>query len=148
MNFAKIGLQRGMAAIAIAIGLGAATTPAAADVISSEMRITGIVPTICNVRFGNMMSPTNSQVIDLGAMTQLCNDGAGYRIILRTPAGLSQATFVYGSNRIALSDSGETVIVDSNMPNFSVDHARIELNGAAQENFALSIEAQPKGMIY
>lgn len=127
-----------------------AATPAMAEVASSSIKISGTVPTICNVRFGNGMGQVQGNAIDLGVMTQLCNDASGYRVVLHTPANLSNATFVYGGHRIPLSESGETVIVDSNAPDFSADHATIELGDGEvlPQDFALRVQALPKGIIY
>lgn len=141
----KIGRIASIALLAVL-----AATPAMADVASSSIAIRGVVPTICKVQFGNGMGQVQGNAIDLGTMTQLCNDASGYRVVLHTPANLANATFVYGNHRIPLSASGETVIVDSNAPDWASDHAAIELGdgGVLPQDFALRVVAQPKGAIY
>lgn len=126
------------------------TTPVAADVVTSSIQIRGIVPTICNVRFGGAIANVEGNAINLGMMTQMCNDAAGYKVVLHTPAGLNNATFVYGTMRVPLSESGETVIIDTNSPNWSRTPAEIQLGGSEElpDNFALHIQAEPKGTIY
>lgn len=134
-----------LVAAAAAIGY----SPAEADLLTSSINIRGIVPTICNVRFGGAIANVQGNAIDLGLMTQMCNDAAGYKVVLHTPSGLSNATFVYGAMRVPLSESGETVIIDTNAPNFSHGHAEIQLGEETlPQNFALRIQAEPKGTIY
>ena len=124
--------------------------PVGAEPISSELRITGVVPTICNVSFRAGMATSTGSAIDLGTMSRFCNDSAGYRVVLQTPHGLSNATFVYGSVRVPLSADGETVIIDSSQPELGAEPARIEIDGKAAlpDNFNLSVRAEPKGTIY
>lgn len=132
---------------------GAALTaafPVAAEPVSTELRISGIVPTICNVSFGTGMGRSTGSAIELGTMARFCNDSAGYRVVLETPRGLSNATFVYGAVRVPLSADGETVIIDSSQPELGAEPARIEIAGATAlpEGFNLSVRAEPKGAIY
>lgn len=128
----------------------AAAFPVAAEPVSNELRISGVVPTICNVSFGAGMASSSGSTIDLGTMSRFCNDSAGYRVVLQTPHGLSNATFVYGSVRVPLSVDGETVIIDSSQPELGAEPAHIEIAGktALPDAFNLSVRAEPKGAIY
>jgi hypothetical protein len=127
-----------------------AAAPAVADApVGTELRLTAVVPTICQVAFGSTMVAPNSGEVDLGTMTRFCNDGEGYRVVLHTPQGLNGATFVVGSKRIALSGTGETVVIDSTAPELASESAHIEFAGGTMpEGFNLGISTQPKGMTY
>jgi hypothetical protein len=122
--------------------------PAMADPSVSEIRVVGIVPTTCNVSFSNPSRVTSTGAIELGTMARHCNDGDGYRVVLRHPTGLHNAVFVHGATRVPLSTSGETVIVDSNTAEWSDDSARIESAAPLPENFTLGLSTQPKGAVY
>lgn len=136
-------------ASATAAALGFAIIPASAEVATTSISIHGVVPTICKAQFGTAMAAAGQQTIDLGLMTRFCNDGAGYRVVLHTPVGLKGASFVHGGLRVPLSESGETVIVDSNLPEWASEAAAIDLGEGNQLNdFNLSVQTEPKGAIY
>ena len=117
---------------------------------SATIVMRGVVPTVCEASFASAPAANGEGTINLGLMMRKCNDGAGYRIILRTPEGLQGGTVVVGSRRVALSENGETVVIDSDrMDQLITEPAHIKFTGhAAPRAFPVSLQAVPKGQIY
>lgn len=130
---------------ALGVALTAGEGPAAQ---ATTVTMTGTVPTLCEASFSQARQSDGSGDLDLGVMTRRCNDGAGYRIVLHTPSGLTGAVLILGGRRIALSGSGETVLIDSNTDERVSEPARIVFSPAATVTFVPSLETLPKGPIY
>lgn len=120
----------------------ALTAPAHGTTIT----MTGVVPTVCDASFSKMA--TEGRRIDLGVMTRRCNNGDGYRVVLRTSEGLKGATFVAGSRRVVLSGT-PTVVIDSNRDERVSEPAMIVLpSPVAPDTITVTLEVVPKGIIY
>jgi hypothetical protein len=121
--------------------LPAASTDAAPAII----HLSAFVPVYCNVELLPAMSPpTADGLINLGTSRELCNSPRGYRIILQHPADLTGAAIISDSNRIPLSESGETVLSNSDQPGFELHQLALDLgkDPASINQLGLRIEVK------
>ena len=135
----------------VALAGGACSASAMAqnrDAASSEIRISGIVPTICRIGFSESLVSPDLRSINLGQMSQFCNDGAGYRVTLSYSDAFANARFVSNEGQVLLGAGGETVISDRDGPRWQQDFARIEFDRDAPQNLVISVRIEPKGAIY
>lgn len=130
--------------------LGAASfAPAHADPHSATFRIVGTVSTICQIEFQSQAVTPGNDVVELGQVSELCNNEDGYRVIMQHPAGLQNAKIEIHGAMVPLSAGSETVIVDANEPDERIGQARLFLaTGTATELPMLSFRVEPKGPIY
>lgn len=136
---------------AMLVGLSIMILPAGtaqAEPSTTRINIRGIVPTICRVEFSQAAVATGEDRVDLGQMTQLCNNIEGYRVIVQHPAGLSGAHFSVDGVEAPLSSGTETVLVDSNDPAYRTSGVSLHLASASAELSALSFRIEPKGATY
>lgn len=78
-----------------------------------------MVPVICRVQLGTSIGRTREDgLVDLGVARESCNAPRGYRVILQHRSDLDGAAVISGGQRIPLSASGETVLTDSQHPDF------------------------------
>lgn len=115
----------------IATGVGAAVCLSAIPAIASvagTIYLSAHVPVYCNVElFPTAAAATSASLIPLGTSQELCNSPRGYRVILDHPSNMSAAAVVSDSVRIPLSDSGETVLWDSDQPGFEQHQLALDL---------------------
>jgi hypothetical protein len=110
---------------AFAAALLSATPVGAA---STTIRLSAFVPIYCNVELLPAPSATGAGgVINLGTSRELCNAPHGYRIILQHPADMVDAAIISDANRIPLSQSGETVIWNSDQPGLELRQLALDL---------------------
>ena len=121
--------------------------PASARPASVEVRLSARVPTICRVEFPQS-ARSSDQGYDLGTMSEFCNQPTGYRVVLRHPAGLSDARLIVGGSAIPLSSGSQTVVVDSDGPAIKSNAVMVEFGGAAPDVSQLSFAAEAKGATY
>lgn len=132
--------------MAVAAMLSGLAGPAAA--FDASIQIFGRVPTICRVEIGGGFNPAlTAGEHSLGQMTELCNNVDGYRLVLNHPAGLEGAWFVVDGQRVPLSGSTHTVVVDSMQPAYRESGIAIVLSEDVS-NLQLSMSAEPKGMVF
>lgn len=137
-----------LAAAGAAAVLLTAAPSVAADSASTSIRVHGIVHTICDVQFDNQLgSPDENGVVDFGRMTEFCNDGDGYTVVVQTPANLQGATLYVDGVPTPVDQSGTTVLVDSPSPVWRQRMVKLDLGANAQLQ-SISFHAQPKGMVY
>lgn len=128
-----------------------ASAPAIAesrDAASTEIRISGVVPTICRVEFSRMAVSPDLRRIDLGQMSQTCNDGAGFKVTLSYGSGFENARFVTAGSQVLLGAAGQTVILDSLGPRWDQQAAAIELDQPVPQNLTVSVRIEPNGATY
>lgn len=133
--------------IAVAISLAAAalaSTPSLAEV-SKTIYLRADVPVICNVQFQPAGQPGSGGIVALGTTEEFCNAPRGYRVILQHPAHMTGAFVLSGVRRIPLSESGETVVADSDLPAIETRRLALDLgergNGRLQR-LGLRIEVK------
>lgn len=115
---------------------------------STQIAIHGVVPTICRVQFANPVVQPEAGVLNLGNMSEFCNQGEGYRVVVRHPAGLQQAQFTVDGVAVPLSSGTETVLIDSNGPRVRNSQVLLTLGGSPVQLASLSFSAEPKGITY
>lgn len=86
------------------------------------------VPIYCNVELFPALTPAGEGgVINLGTSQELCNSPHGYRVILQHPADMVDAAVISDANRIPLSQSGETIVWDSDQPGLEQRQLALDL---------------------
>jgi hypothetical protein len=117
---------------------------------SPSLSVSARVPTVCEVGLASpALSQFNGGANNLGTLTELCNDVAGYTITLHHPEGLADAWIDLGDRQVPISSTAtETVIVDSNEPAYRERPVRLVLAQAPGGPIRLSLDAQPKGTIF
>ncbi|MBX3561927.1 MAG: hypothetical protein KF780_08955 [Sphingomonas sp.] len=113
---------------------------------NASINIRGTVRTVCRVQF-NQPTVANGAVIQLGQMQQLCNNIDGYRVVMQHPAGLNGATVSVDGVETPLSSGNETILVDSNRPDFRTSEVSLNFGDMAGPG-ALSFRIEPKGTLY
>jgi len=127
------------AALAAAI---MSATPAGAA--STTIRLAAFVPVYCNVELLPAVGAAGDGLINLGTSRELCNAPHGYRIILEHPANLDGAAIISDANRIPLSESGETVLWNSDQPGLELRQLALDVgkDPAAINRLGLRIEVK------
>lgn len=145
-NWSRLGVG------AVVLGLAAlsAAPTATAREASTSFGVAVVVRTVCRVELNSTPTVVSPTEIDLGQMTELCNDGGGYSVTLNTPPGLTGGTVVIaGEAPTPIDPSGHTLIVDANTK-VVLRHRdlRLELAAGSPPVIAVSVTAWPKGPIY
>lgn len=140
------GLNKGVMIVGAALLVSAPAN--ASD--GSMIAISGRVPTVCQVSVAApALPPLQTGQNDLGTLTELCNNVDGYTITLNHPAGLTDAWVEVDGGRIPLSPTAtHTVIVDTSAPAYRARPLRLVLDHAPVGPLALSLDAQPKGLLF
>ena len=121
--------------------------PASAAAERATFRISSTVHTVCRVGFGSE-AETSANRIHFGAVEQLCNNRAGFRVTMTHPTNMQGAAFFIGGHRVPLSPGNETVIIDESHPIFSIQTATLEMGDAQETPITLSFRIEPKGPVY
>ena len=128
-------------AVAAAAFLWAAPSAAAPTTIY----LRAFVPIYCNVElFPAATAADHEGVINLGTSRELCNSPHGYRIILEHPANMVDAAVISDTTRIPLSESGETVVWNSDQPGLEMRQLALDLGHGptALDRLGLRIEVK------
>ena len=111
---------------AVLAGTLLSATPTGA--VPTTIHLTAFVPLYCNVELVPAAGATQEDgLIDLGTSRELCNSPNGYRIILQHPADLVDAAIISDANRIPLSQSGETIVWNSDQPGLELRQLALDL---------------------
>ena len=112
----------------------------------ASIGISGVVRTVCNVSLSNGAAGLHAGENRLGHMVELCNSVDGYRVILRHPAGLTNAFFIVDGQRLPLAPGTATIVVDSNAPTYNERQVALWLSDTPPGSaLAISLSAEPKG---
>jgi len=120
-------------------------TAAPIGAVPTTIYLSAYVPIYCNVDLVPALSPAGGDgLISLGTSQELCNAPHGYRIILEHPANMVDAAIVSDANRIPLSQSGETVVWNSDQPGFETRQLALDLGkeSASINRLGLRIEVK------
>lgn len=131
----------------VSIAIAALPMVAAAD-DGARIGIRATVPTICRVDLARSVLMQGTDDYDLGQVTELCNNGGGYRIVLSHPKGLTGAEAIVDGVAVPLSASGKTVLVDSNVPAERTRQMRLKFGAGAPTVSHIGLQAVPKGFVY
>jgi len=136
------------AAALVSIVTGMSSSPAHAETARSEITIRGVVPTICRVDFGQSAPRAEGRTIDFGLTREFCNQGGGYRLVLRHPAGMLNASVSVGGATVVLSPGTETVILDVSGPEITSRSVTLRTGNSSIALESVSFRVEPKGAIY
>jgi hypothetical protein len=135
-----------MKKIAMSAGVALALlSPTAAWAASATIHLSAFVPVYCNV---DLLPATGASsgdgLIALGTSREFCNSPHGYRIILQHPAHLVDAAIISDAHRIPLSQTGETVVWNSDQPGLEMRPLALDVgeNPAAITQLSLRIEVK------
>ncbi len=132
----------------IATGVGAVACLSAIPAVASvagTIYLHATVPVYCNVElFPSGMGSSGNGLIPLGTSQELCNSPRGYRIILDHPANMALAAVVSDTSRIPLSQSGETVLWDSDQPGFEQRQLSLDLGDYSEAVSRLGLRIEVK----
>lgn len=135
--------MRTLGAAFAAIGLVSGTAAAAA--VTETIRLRAFVPVYCNVELIPAgMSTADGGLVDLGFTQEFCNAPRGYRVILEHPTDVVDAAVISDTVRIPLSETGETVLSNSDHPDFELRRLALDLgdNPGTIERLGLRIEVK------
>ncbi|HLI67503.1 MAG TPA: hypothetical protein VKU90_14165 [Caulobacteraceae bacterium] len=105
------------------------------------------MPTVCRVQLSST-AVVSGHTVDLGSMTELCNDGKGYRVVLNTPAGSGGQVVIDDAPPIPIAANGHTMIVDSDTDAFRHRNLKLELAVGSPVITHVSFTTSPKGEIF
>lgn len=97
----------GCAAVSIA-----AVSPNSLGSSERSIGLAGYVPAVCRAQFQGQPTLIGDDRLALGELRELCNVENGYRVVLSHPSDL-RGTLKLGESEIELSETGQTVIVQS-----------------------------------
>lgn len=103
-----------------------AATPSSGS-INRTIYLHAFVPVYCNVELTPSLGGEGGDgIIDLGQSQEFCNAPRGYRIILEHPTDLAQAAVISDAIRIPLSETGETILADSDQPGIQLRNLALD----------------------
>jgi hypothetical protein len=105
-----------------------------------------VVPTICRAQFTAGAAQPDQSVVDLGVLTELCNNLGGYRVVLRHASDLTGGTVTVDGETKSLSSTGFTVITDAAGPAAVAKSVSIDFGSNAPGSIGVMI--QPKGAVF
>lgn len=115
-------------AVTAAVAIAALSATPSTGSVSRSVYLRAFVPVYCNVELQPSIGVAADQgVIDLGRSQEFCNAPRGYRIILQHPTDMPHAAIISDTVRIPLSESGETVLADSDHPGFQFRDLALDL---------------------
>jgi len=101
---------------------------APACAVPATIYLSAYVPIYCNVDLVPAATASGAHgLINLGTSHELCNAPHGYRIILEHPANMVDAAIISDAIRIPLSQSGETVVWNSDQPGLELRQLALDL---------------------
>jgi len=112
---------RAALALAAAIALPTTASGERSNVQAEQsIYLRGFVPVYCNVELTPDGAHYQDGVVPLGESTELCNAPRGYRVVLDTTPGLTDAAILSDDTRIPLSPTGETVLASLDHPSLHI----------------------------
>jgi hypothetical protein len=142
------GRSVSIAVLALGGAMLLSTPSMAGQTSSASISIHAVAPTICRVEFNNTVVPVAGATVDLGQMTELCNDSQGYQVTLVTPPGLDGSQVILDGVPTALSADGRTLIVDSSTDAYRKRDIKLQLAAGSPLVTKVSFATAPKGEIY
>lgn len=143
----KLSMMAGASAIAAATI--AASTSAAVPATGSNqatIEISAVVPVICKTQV--VGSPAASAAlangaIQLGSLSEFCNNARGYRVVADYSANLAHAKLLVDGVPVPLNKSGSTVVSQSNRAAIASHELALQLPRGTAANGSLSFRIEP-----
>lgn len=134
-------LFMGFAALSI-IGTSIGSSLASANPGRHSVRISGYVPTVCNVKFSAQPVLVTNNTYNFGTMREFCNSASGYRIIAEGGAELSGAVMRVAGVPVVFNTSGNAVLVESANPALVTRNLVLTTNAPISGSVSIRIEAR------
>ena len=136
--------HRGIAAAAI-VAIGAIPASATCGQVSTTIHLRAYVPIYCNIEMLPALGMGQDDgVVNLGMSQEVCNAPRGYRVILQHPANMPGAAVISDNDRIPLSDSGETVLSNSDHPAIRLRQLALDVGNDPAQLSHLGIRIEVK----
>lgn len=137
----------GSAAITATVAALFASQAAFADTSEVGFTIQGRVSTICRAEFISANAQSIGDEVDLGGISELCNNEEGYVVTLTHSPDLAGKTLLFDNRNIVLSAGGETVVYESNDADVREHHLAL-LTDQDPSGFNLGVRIMPRGQIF
>lgn len=105
--------------------------------------ISATVPVICRTQVVGNPITTAPGTIQLGALSEFCNNARGYRVVADYSPSLANAKLMVGGKPVPLNRSGSTVVSQSSEAAIASHDLTLEMpKGAAADGY-LSFRIEP-----
>lgn len=138
----------GAALMALAGSARAQVAPEAGQTEQVGIGVRAIAQTVCRVEVDHPVAASSSGPVDLGRMSELCNNVDGYRVVLTHAPNLTGASAIVDGRSIPLDRSGRTLLVDADGPATRQRAVQVDFGGASGQSMRLSLVAEPKGIVW
>lgn len=108
-----------------------------------QISISGFVPVLCRVSVDNNIKQMGENIINLGQMSEFCNDEHGYRIFVDHAASASGAAIIVDGRRVELSPQGSTLIYQSDAPARRSHQVTLDISNHPESIGGLWFRIQP-----
>ena len=136
-------------ATAIAAATVAASTSAAVPATGSNqatIQISAIVPVICKTQLvGSPATLTNvaNGGVQLGSLSEFCNNARGYRVVADYSANLANAKLLVDGVPVPLNKTGSTIVSQSNRAAIASHDLVLQVPRGTAANGNLSFRIEP-----
>lgn len=109
--------------------------------------INGRVSTACRAELISAGAQAAGDEVDLGGISEFCNNEEGYVVTLTHSPALAGETLILDNTNIVLSPTGETTIFQSSLPDVR-EHRLAMITDQDPSSFNLAVRITPRGQIY
>lgn len=109
--------------------------------------INGRVSTACRAELISGSVQATGDEIDLGGISEFCNNEEGYTVTLTHSPDLAGEALILDNASIVLSETGETTIFQSSQPDVR-EHRLALVTDQDPSSFNLAVHITPRGQIY
>ncbi len=132
-------------AAGLAVALGATAAGAAPQSGSSQMSIDIVakVPVICRTQMIGTPVAAAGNTYRLGALSEFCNNAAGYRVIADYSPSLANAKLMVDGKPVPLNKSGSAVVSQSSRAAIASHDVTLELAKGGAPDGSISFRIEP-----
>jgi len=121
------------------------TAPAAAGELRGEVNLAGYVPLSCDVRYtSKTVAPATAVRIDLGTITEQCNDRNGFQVWAEYVPGISAAALEVDGVVRTPSPTGSILIDSSAGAGKQMHHLVLLVSDTSRRPPAIAIRITPR----
>jgi hypothetical protein len=107
-----------------------------------SLDLEGVVPVICKASVNAARAPAGAGHVDLGKLSEFCNNPGGYQVWVDYSPELANATLLVDGQSVPLSASGATMISGSSTAAVAVHDLALDLpDGGAQGSISVRVVA-------
>jgi hypothetical protein len=136
------------AILVAAIGITGIQAAAAAGNSEKSFSIHGQVSTICHAELIDPNPLASGDQVDIGQISELCNNADGYVVTLTYSPDLGGKTLIIDQKNITLSPTGETVVFESSNPDIRNHHVSLVVNDTDFSKYNLGVHISPRGQVF